>query len=59
MKIMVEISKEEADTLARLIDTAIKAEGLPAAVAAVPIFHKLKEAASKAEATENPGMAKV
>jgi len=59
MKISIELSQEEADTLARLIDSAVKAEGLPAAVAAVPIFLRLKEAAAKAETDDKPGMANV
>jgi len=52
MTITLQLTESEADVLTNLIDVAIKTSGLPAAVAAVPIFLKLKESATKAEAAE-------
>lgn len=49
MNIILPLTEQEADTLARLIDCAVKAEGIVAAVAAVPVFQKLQDAAKKAK----------
>ena len=45
----LELTNEEAQTLVSLLDLAVKAGGLQAATAAVPLFEKLKEAAQPAE----------
>jgi hypothetical protein len=45
MNIKLELTQTEADQLAQAIDVAIKQGGIPAAVALVPLFNKLKQAA--------------
>jgi hypothetical protein len=54
MTIKLELTGEEADQLAKLIDAAIKANGIPAAVEGVPLFQKLKQAADAAAKVEMP-----
>ena len=41
-----ELTQEEANTLAGLIDLAVKAGGITTAVTAVPIFQKLEQQAA-------------
>lgn len=48
----LELTSEEAQTLANLLDLAVKAGGLQAAAAALPLFTKLQQAAQPKEATE-------
>ena len=45
----IELTQAEADQLAQAIDAAIKQGGIPAAVALVPLFLKLKAAADAAK----------
>jgi hypothetical protein len=52
--INLELTQTEADQLAKLIDAAIKAGGIPAAVVAVPLFQKLKKAAEDAAQEQTP-----
>lgn len=47
----IELTNEEANALANLLDIAVKAGGLRSANAALVIFQKL-EAAAKEESTE-------
>ena len=47
--IKLELTETEADQLAKLIDSAIKAEGIPAAMVGVPLFQKLKRAAEESK----------
>ena len=47
----IEFTKEEAQVLVNLIDTAVKAKGLEAAEAAVVLTRKIAAAAQAAEAT--------
>ena len=42
------LTADEANALSNLLDGAVKAHGIPAAVAAVPLFHKLRQAAQAA-----------
>ena len=44
---VLELSEVEASQLARCLDATVKAEGIQAAVAIVPLFKKLQEAANK------------
>jgi hypothetical protein len=43
------LTADEANALSNLLDGAVKAHGIPAAVAAVPLFFKLREAAQAAK----------
>ena len=43
----LELTTEEAQALVSLLDLAVKAGGLQAATAAVPLFAKLQEAAKQ------------
>ena len=53
---IIELTQTEADQLAQAIDAAIKQGGIPAAVALVPLFLKLKAAADAAkESAAAPG----
>lgn len=45
----IELTNEEANALAQLLDLAVKAGGLGAAEAALPIFKKLQDAAKPQE----------
>ena len=49
----LELTNDEANALAQLLDLAVKAGGLQAAQAAVPLFQKLQEAAKPQEKVEN------
>lgn len=40
------LTEQEAQTLVSLLDVATKAGGLQAALIALPLFHKLQEAAN-------------
>lgn len=46
----IDLTNDEANTLAKLIDAAVRAGGIEAARAAVPLFTKLEEAARAASA---------
>lgn len=46
------LTNEEAQALAQLLDLAVKAGGLQAAQAAVPLFQKLQEAAKPQEMSD-------
>jgi len=52
--IKLELTPDEANTLAGVIDLAVKAGGIRTAIAAIVIFHKL-EAAVKELQTEPKG----
>jgi hypothetical protein len=52
MIIKLELTPEEANTLASLIDLAVKAGGVRTAAAAMPIFQKLEQAATKPKDAE-------
>ena len=41
----IELTQEEAQTLVNLIDAAVRAQGLQAAVVALPLVQKLQDAA--------------
>lgn len=43
----LELTPEEAQSLVNLLDVAVKAGGLQAAVVAVPLFQKLQDAAKE------------
>lgn len=49
---ILELTNEEANALAQLLDLAVKAGGLQAAQAAVPLFSKLQEAAKPQQEIE-------
>ena len=48
----LELTNDEANALAQLLDLAVKAGGLGAAEAALPIFKKLKMAAEPSQESE-------
>jgi hypothetical protein len=48
----LELTNDEANALAQLLDLAVKAGGLGAAEAALPIFNKLKKAAEPSQENE-------
>ena len=48
------LTNEEANALAQLLDLAVKAGGLGAAEAALPIFKKLQDAAKPQEIDNGP-----
>jgi hypothetical protein len=48
----LELTNDEANALAQLLDLAVKAGGLQAAQVAIPLFAKLQEAAKPAKETE-------
>jgi hypothetical protein len=50
--IQLELTPDEANALASLIDLAVKAGGVRTAAAAMPIFAKLEQAATKPKETE-------
>lgn len=43
----LELTNEEANALAQLLDIAVKAGGIQVAQAAIPLFAKLQEAVKK------------
>ena len=47
--IKLELTLDEANTLASLINAAVKADGIACAKAALPLFVKLEEAAQAAQ----------
>lgn len=49
----LELTNEEAQALAQLLDLAVKAGGLNAATAAVPLFQKLQDAAKPQETSHD------
>jgi hypothetical protein len=53
MEITLTLTPKEADELAKLIDSAIKAEGIPAAKVGVPLFEKIKAAYDKVNPLPN------
>jgi hypothetical protein len=50
--IKLELTQEEANALANVIDLAIKAGGVRTATAAMPIFQKLEQAANQPKDAE-------
>lgn len=52
LKMNIELSKEEANALAALLDLAVKSGGLQAAGAALVIMRKVEAAAKTAEGSE-------
>lgn len=46
MIVKIELTEEEANTLAQLIDMAVKFGGIRTAVVAAPLFQKLEAAAT-------------
>lgn len=45
---LIELTHPEAQSLVNLLNTAVKAVGLEAAMAAVPLVHKIQKAANDA-----------
>jgi hypothetical protein len=52
MEIKLSLSETDAENLAKLLDAAVRAEGLSAAEAALPIFRRLRMAADEARKQE-------
>ena len=52
--ITVTFSQDDLNTLAALLDAAVKATGIQGAKAAVPLFAKLEAAVAEANKTQEP-----
>lgn len=48
----IEFTPEEAQNLVNLLDAAVRSQGMQAAVVALPLFQKIKEAAERKEPQE-------
>lgn len=51
--ITITFTQEELNSLAALLDAAVKATGMSGAKAAVPLFDKLEKAVAEANAAKN------
>lgn len=57
LKFNLELTEKEGDIIANVMDAAIRAEGLKAAVVILPLFHRLNNAlaAAKGGGDKRPG----